>query len=117
MKSPKIKRIPKMFTMKWWKMWRSCAFPRDVVYFNYLADCLEKAKAEDPAYFFYDDPDQIRNGKPLKFYSMLLVRMSASCFYELKMETWGMDLMDKLTTTIFGKPARFINYCKPARRF
>jgi hypothetical protein len=113
-----VRAMPDRFSVSWWKLWRSGAIPRDVVYFGFLADELERYRLQDqgtggyfdPYAWTVESPNEVRRGRKLIGYSRAFVDLAARVSSDLRLP-WKTYL--KLTEQLFGKPAPELFQVKP----
>jgi len=107
----RFQKMPVIWSRRWRKLWFSGAIPYDVVFFNKLADELQRYKNEgdkspEQAYFHnndsMDDVSLVRSGSRLPAFSRGLMDLAARVSQDLRLP-WKAYL--RLTEQLFGKPS------------
>lgn len=96
-----MRQMPKRFTRRWWTLWRSGAIPRDVVFFDYLAELYQQRKQERGSDYYNGDIESIRRGKRQIQCRGLLDLCGVAC---IKLQL-SEKVYTKLTKQLFGYSA------------
>jgi hypothetical protein len=108
-----MRKMPERFSRKWWCLWFSGAIPRDVVFFDHLADELRRYQNESEPHEYFDpaDPlsesvDEVRSGSRMTNFSRGFVDLSARVAGDLRLRR---EVYQELTKRLFGKTAEEVS--------
>lgn len=106
-----VRQMPPHTSRRWWKLWYAGAIPRDVVFFNALADHIEEQQRKDEArgiadgYYSSIDTSRIRKGLPLASWTRGLTDSCAFVFQNMRLHVSdkSYDQYDRWVAQLCGK--------------